>query len=195
MRIPALHIHQILFNRMIFRIQDQSLGSADRDRLCQLQSSLNILISCPRDDRPSFSASDAEKFLAVYASSRSKNWLPVSFGRYVKDLTSASNPISDSCVDTSCIDSYPVLETIREVTLMLKVLFSATCLTSRAHIMSTPSPTTELWVATITGKGALSVIAVWNFRINLCTARDVRAPSCFIGKTCAKLGIDVPLTT
>ena len=163
MRIPALRIHQILFNRMIFRIQDQSLGSADRDRLCQLQSSLNILISSPRDDIPSFSASDADKFLAVYASSRSKNWLPASFGRYAKDPTSAANPISDSCVDTSCIDSYPVLETIREVTLMLKVLFSTACLTSHAHIMSTPSPTTEPWTATITGKGALSVIAVWTF--------------------------------
>ena len=26
--------------------------------------------------------------------------------------------------------------------------------------------------------------------MNLCTARDKHAPSCFIGKTCTKLGID-----
>jgi len=86
---------------------------------------------------------------------------------------------------------------IREVTLMLKVLFSAAYLTSHAHIMSTPSPTTEPWTATITGKGALSglVIAVWNFCMNLCTARDTRAPSSFIGETRSKLGIDASLTT
>jgi len=42
----------------------------------------------------------------------------------------------------------------------------------------------------ITGIGAFSVIAVWNFCMNLCTARDIYALSCFIGKTCTKLGID-----
>jgi len=46
---------------------------------------------------------------------------PVSFGRYAKDPTAATNPISDSCVDTWCIDCYPVLETTMR--LSDKVLF------------------------------------------------------------------------
>jgi len=79
---------------------------------------------------------------------------------------------------------------------MLKVLSSAAYLTSHAHMMSMPNPTTEPWTATMTGKGALSglVIAAWNFCINLCMVRDTRAPSGFVGKTRPRLGIDASLT-
>lgn len=57
----------------------------------------SLLPSTTLDNSPIFSASTAENGLHEYASSRTSERFPVSFGRYASVPMSDANPMSTSC--------------------------------------------------------------------------------------------------